>query len=161
MSLEFGRYIQETGLVFENRADRLKEYKAWKKQNKIYEETKTEQHHADDLDLNKIFPKFDKAGMARLKSQVTIDENKLVDLVGMDYTKSKMDLARIETEFNQLPSGVRAKFDNNPGKYHQYLSRPQKASEEVKTIVPESDTPSTTKINKEAPTEPNSAPGEG
>lgn len=157
MSKAFGDYVEQSGLVFDNREDRLAEFRRWKKETKVYGESRTEQHHADDLDLNKVFPKFDKAGMARLKQQVTVDEEALMDLVGMDYTKSMMELKRVESEFNELPSGVRNKFKNEPGEYLKYLSRPQKAAEEVKEIVPEVDTPKKEDTQPVAPTEP-SAP---
>lgn len=136
MSREFGEYVRNSGLVFDSKAEERNEYKKWIKGKKVYGETLTEQAHKDACDLNHIIKKYDRKGVMRLQQQVTVDEEALLDLVGFDYQTAEQNLARVRSEFEMLPSEVRFKFRNDPGEYLKYLSRPQKAADEVKEIIP-------------------------
>lgn len=136
MSLGFGNFVKKNKLLFASKEERDQAWKDYRKGQKIFEETLTQQDQAIQVDINHLFKKYDRKGIARLQSQVEIDENKLVDLVGFDYQKGMESITRINTEFAELPSGVRAKFENDPAKYLAFLSRPAPAKDDVHEIVP-------------------------
>lgn len=132
MSQEWNNYCKETGIDPMDKVSQKMWYREKKKAAGLAAEKRVEQAHKDTCDIGLQIRKYDRRGFARLKSQVDFDEEALLDLTGFDYKESMDAIARVNSEFEQLPSRVRNEFDNDPGRYLKYLSEPGKAADKVK-----------------------------
>lgn len=94
----------------------------------IVGETMTQQHHADDCDINKIMKKH------RKDRAIIIDgarKGLFADLIGApDYMESIKIIQRANDAFHTLPSSERARFENDPKKFIDYLSDKTKLDEQ-------------------------------
>jgi len=88
----------------------------------------TEQSHAKECDVNLIIRKYDKTGLI---DHITKFEARFGDLRGLDF-KEAMDLVtNASSMFEQLPSNIRAKFDNTPEKLLEFMEKPENRAEAI------------------------------
>lgn len=71
----------------------------------------TEQAHKNQCDINKIVARFDRDGII---THVSKFEGRFGDLSGTDFKQMQDQVAGAKTMFEALPSGLRARFDNDP-----------------------------------------------
>lgn len=135
MSMAFKRYIEKSGLVFDSPEERMNAWREWKRGQKVYETTRTQQGQKDETDINKIMGRLDKKGIARLKSQVQVDEVNVADYSGMDYQKSMEMIAKIQSTFEALPSAVRKTYNNDPEAYYKELMKPTPAVKDIQDNI--------------------------
>lgn len=79
---------------------------------------RTEQHHKNECDVNRIIKKYDKTGVIHHVSKF---EAEFGDATGPDF-KSAMDLVvRSQANFDQLPSNIRKRFKNSAGELLAFM----------------------------------------
>jgi hypothetical protein len=85
------------------------------------EPTRTKQSLAEDLDVNKIIKKYADTG---IRLDAANFEGIYGDFDGMDYREALEKLDQAENLFMQVPSRIRAEFDNNPGAFIEFATDP-------------------------------------
>jgi len=116
---------------------------------------RTKQCFKDTCDVNKILRQYDKTG---LLTHVNEAQKRYGDFTQVnEYQVSLNIVNEAKASFAALPSNVRKEFDNDPGKFMEFISNPQnldkmvemglavkpskQAPTEVVIINPEGDTP--------------------
>lgn len=112
------------------------------------EPTKTQQQFKDDVNINKIMKKYHSTG------QITHLNNRqgvFADLsTAQDFFDSVNTLKKAGEAFDQLPSAVRRKFNNDPGELLEFIHNPDNFEEGVKLgifdpkqpkLTPQTETP--------------------
>lgn len=103
------------------------------------EESLTQQHFKDETDLNVILPRMGFTDGSQLPAAMSPDyyNGEIVDITDMQRMADEglgaiMRQQRDAVErFMQLPAKIRAQFENNPAKLHQWVSDPRNADEAV------------------------------
>lgn len=84
--------------------------------------TKTHQSMAEDADINTIMRRFGQTG--RLPDDLRTPTYADYDQV-LDYHSAMNAVADANSQFMKLPPAIRARFDNDPGKFLDYASDPE------------------------------------
>ena len=84
----------------------------------------TEQHHKDEVDVNRIVARYNKTGVI---DHLNDFEAKYADLTGYDYQDAQNTIAAANSMFEGLPSDIRKKFDNDPVAFLQFTDDPKNA----------------------------------
>lgn len=80
----------------------------------------TQQQFKEECDVNNILAKYKKTGML---NHVNKHQGNFGDFASVDdYQTSLHKLMIAQQSFNQLPSELRNKFDNDPGKLIEFIS---------------------------------------
>ena len=112
----------------------------------------TEQHHKADTDINNIIRKYDRTGLIQHVNRATAAYG--------DYTESNeyQDALNVvlaaDRSFMGIPSHIRAKFDHDAGKFFEFATDPQNASEMVElglAIAPVKESPMKVEVVNTAP----------
>lgn len=77
--------------------------------------TKTDQAH--ECEINFIVSKFHKTGQI---THLAKQEGAYGDFQDMDFEKAMNMITEAKTMFEELPSSVRAEFDNDPGRFVEF-----------------------------------------
>lgn len=139
--------------------------------NPIYNDGRTKQSFKDETDINKILKRAQKTGTI---SHLNKHEKRYGDFANFDFFDAQLQLAAGRTIFDELPSELRAEFNQNPADFFEYvndpanvdrlgellpaLAAPGRQQLEIKPIV--ADTPAEPEIPPEAPEAPPEAPTE-
>lgn len=109
----------------------------------------TEQAHKDRCDVNKIMRKYDKSGLI---THVSKFEAEFGDTTGIEF-KSMMDkISSAQSSFNELPSAIRTRFDNEAYKLLQFMDDPNNRDEAIKLgLVRSTWTPETDGLGEHVP----------
>lgn len=90
----------------------------------------TQQHFKDECDINKIIERFTRTG---LLPQYPGDNMEYGDYTSVaSYHEAMTILANAQAQFDSLPSSVRDKFDNDPAKMLDFVSKQDNIEESVK-----------------------------
>lgn len=90
----------------------------------------TQQYFRDDCDINKIIERFTRTG---LMPQYPGEEMQYGDYTSsVDYHEAMTIVAQAREQFEALPSAVRDKFDNDPAKMLDFVSKQENIEESVK-----------------------------
>lgn len=93
------------------------------------EEGKTQQHFAEEVDINTIVERFGLTG----KMPDFIDLPTTSDFVdAMDFHSAMNEVKRAEAAFLTIPPDVRRRFDHDPGKLLAFLEDDRNREEAVK-----------------------------
>lgn len=88
-----------------------------------------QQQHKDAVNANRIVEKFERTGlMPPIRSGGVYGD---VSEIG-DYQAAIEQVARAEEAFMELPAKVRDRFDNDPGKFLEFVGEPANKDEAVK-----------------------------
>lgn len=88
-------------------------------------ESKVEQSHRDEVNINSILLRYHATGTVPQVGPGTYG-----DFTGaVDYHESLNRLAAAEKDFFSLPSNVRKKFENDPGRLLDWIDDPENAEE--------------------------------
>jgi len=87
---------------------------------------KTKQEFKDESDINKIMARYQQTG---LLSNVTTKLPQFADVDGQTFYDAMLVVAESKTLFEQLPSLVRTKFENDPGKFLDFVHDPKNLPE--------------------------------
>lgn len=93
------------------------------------EPSRTQQQFADSCDINNI--------MRQYNNNLNALQEPIRGFYGdfsnaPDYMSARLSIVQAQESFDQLPSAVRSRFDNDPGKLLQFLDNPQNQDEAIK-----------------------------
>lgn len=86
------------------------------------EPSMTKQSLAEDLDVNKIIKKYNVTGILQ---KATDFEMNYGDFTGADFNKAMNTVADANSLFEQVPSEIRAQFQNQPGAFIDFATNPE------------------------------------
>ena len=124
------------------------------------EQSMTKQSFKDECDINKIMDKFQRTGLI---NHYAAHAPTYGDASPVDYLEALQTIATAQEMFDELPSSVRKRFNNDPAQFLEFAENP-KNIEQMREYglapPPLSDTqPDTPKPKRaSAPTEPSEAP---
>ena len=94
-------------------------YKKPKYQGLVFpEQSLTEQHHANDVDINEIVQKYTLKEFRENHLAKDTPQN-YGEFINFDYADSMNKLSQIQTDFANLPSKERLQYDNDPMQWYQ------------------------------------------
>ncbi len=85
---------------------------------------RTEQSHTKACNINSIMQKFQKTGAIE---HLRRHPPKYGDVTGADFLAAQVLVAEHKTVFEELPSQLRAEFDNDPAQYLDFVVDPENA----------------------------------
>jgi phage internal scaffolding protein len=91
--------------------------------------TRTEQHHKDACDINIIIKKYDSTGLINHVAKGVAEYGDYTEV--NEYQESLNKVIKAQNSFNLLPSSIRKKFENNPGKFFEFATDPKNYKELV------------------------------
>lgn len=94
----------------------------------------TEQSHAKSCDVNRIVKRFERSGirMEKVPGYVDLSGAKFGDFSdGVEYLDACNSVIKANESFMELPSGIRAKFSNDPGLFLDFASNPDNKDEMI------------------------------
>lgn len=95
-------------------------------------DTEVQQHLAADTDINRIVARYMTTGVIP-PDQVSQRQAIFADATAVgDYQDMLGVITAVSEEFIQLPSDIRARFENNPARMIDWLSDPSNYQEAVK-----------------------------
>lgn len=92
------------------------------------EPTRTQQHQADETDINLIVRRYIQTGVL---PQAAL-EPLYGDFETLDFHTAQNRLRAAQEAFLRIPAEIRARFENDPGKFIEFASNPENADELVK-----------------------------
>ena len=85
-------------------------------------ESLTQQHYKDECDIINIIKRHDRNGIIE---HVQRGQARYGDFSEVSDYREALDLVRdAQNEFLSIPSDIRKKFDNDPGKFYEFVSDP-------------------------------------
>lgn len=94
------------------------------------EPTRTQQHFADEVDINQIVARALKTGDVSIFTPR--ERGEYFDCSDYEDYQSSLDyIAGIEDDFRSLPSNVRKEFGHDPHKYVQFMTDPANLSKAI------------------------------
>ena len=97
---------------------------------------KTEQAHKHDCDINNIIKKYNRTGTIE---HVRYIEPKFMDASALDFKTTMDKMKKIEQKFEEIPSAIRKRFDNDPGKFYAFMENPDNKNEAIKIGISRTD----------------------
>lgn len=92
------------------------------------EPTRTQQHQADETDINLIVKRYQQTGM--------LPQGRLQPLYGdfetLDFHTAQNKIRAAQEAFAAIPAEIRARFNNDPGQFIEFAANPENADELVK-----------------------------
>lgn len=89
---------------------------------------RTKQSFKAECDINQILARFLKTGVLDF---VQKNKPRYGDVTGLDYQSAVLKVAGAKTMFNELPSQLRARFDNDPGTFLSFIEDERNLDEAV------------------------------
>lgn len=94
-------------------------------------ESLTQQHFQEECDIINIIKRHDRNGIIE---HVHRGKARYGDFSEVTDYREALDLVKsAQEEFNQIPSDIRKRFDNNPGKFYEFVSNPD--NKDRKSVV--------------------------
>lgn len=90
----------------------------------------TQQQFKEECDVNNILAKYKKTGMLNHLNKHQANYGDFSDL--NDYQTNLDKVMHAQNTFNELPSNIRSKFENDPGKLIDFLSKEENNEEAIK-----------------------------
>ncbi len=87
------------------------------------------QSFADECNINNIMAKFNKTGILEHENKRKPRYGDLIDAV--DYHSSLNKTIEAQDAFDNLPSAIRSRFNNEPGEFLEFVDNPENAEELV------------------------------
>ena len=84
----------------------------------------TRQAHKDECDINHIMARFQKTG---LLSHVAAFEGDYAEYAEIDFHTAMNQIAAAKSMFETVPSNIREEFDNDPGRFIEFVNNPENA----------------------------------
>lgn len=89
-------------------------------------ESMTKQSFKDECNINNIMAKFQKTGMI---NHYANHAPQYLDIPAIDYHEAQNIIATANSMFEELPSSARAKFENNPERFLEFVQNPANIEE--------------------------------
>lgn len=87
---------------------------------------RTKQSFKAECDINTIIARFLKTGILDFTSK---NQPRYGDTTGMEYTAACQTVAAAKSLFNELPAALRARFENEPAKFLDFVQDKRNADE--------------------------------
>lgn len=100
---------------------------------------RTRQSFKEECDINNIMARFSRTGVLDFVNRL---EPRYGDVTGLDYQQAMDVVATARSMFEDLPSALRARFENDPAQLLDFMADPANRDEAVKLGLsprPESD----------------------
>lgn len=118
------------------------------------DENMTEQHHAEDCDINNIIAKYTRTGVLGDPFAMPSVSAQFGDFTAIsDYQTAMNNLIQAQQAFEALPAALRKEFDNDPAKLLDFLGKEENRDEAIRLgLIPRpvdtsnSTTPSATPV---------------
>lgn len=91
------------------------------------EPSMTQQHMAADCDINNIMSRFEKTGLLEHTNVYKGEYGDFADAV--EYHEAMDMVIAAQDMFMSLPATIRARFDNDPSRFLDFVDNPQNRSE--------------------------------
>jgi phage internal scaffolding protein len=91
-------------------------------------ESRTEQSHKADCDINNIIAKFDRTGLLVSRNDKTPDYG---FATSQSFQDAMFVVAQAQTMFNEMPESVRERFEHDPAKLLDFVNDPNNAKDLV------------------------------
>lgn len=115
-------------------------------------ESLTQQHYKDECDVINIIKRHDRNGIIE---HVQRGQARYGDFSAVSDYREALDLVRdAQSEFMSIPSDIRKKFDNDPGKFYEFVSNPENKEELIEMGFIET---SKASVDESSPTDKNSS----
>lgn len=88
------------------------------------DETKTEQSHKDEVDINAIVRRHGMDMIAKTSKVVALEYDENPD---NNFEETMNMIAKAQSSFESLPHQVRKEFDNNPARFMDFVQNPNNA----------------------------------
>lgn len=89
----------------------------------------TKQSHRDECDINRIMAKYEKTGVI---DHVNTYQGNYGDATGVtSYHQAMNQIRAADDAFMSLPSQIRAKFQNDPGTFLEFMDDPENNDEKI------------------------------
>jgi phage internal scaffolding protein len=137
----------ETTITFRTAYDPHKKYVF-----KTSGESLTQQHFKEECDVINIIKRHDRNGIIE---HVQRGQARYGDFSEVADYREALDLVRdAQQEFMSVPSDIRKKFDNDPGKFYEFVSNPDN-KEELKKMgfIEPKEAPELSSVGANAPSE--------
>jgi phage internal scaffolding protein len=85
---------------------------------------RTKQQFKDECDINHIMARFQQTGLLDF---VNRGQPQYIDVTGHDYQNAMLTIANANTLFQQMPSALRAEFNNSPQEFVEFCENPANA----------------------------------
>lgn len=93
------------------------------------EPSRTQQQFKDDVNINKIMAKYKKTGMIK---HINPNSGVYADMTNIgSYQEAMETVINAQNAFQDLPSNIRAKFQNNPQELINFLKDPRNDDEAI------------------------------
>lgn len=93
-------------------------------------ESLTQQHFQEECDIINIIKRHDRNGIIE---HVQRGQARYGDFSEVSDYREALDLVKnAQDEFMSVPSDIRKQFDNNPGKFYEFVSNPDNKDELIK-----------------------------
>lgn len=86
---------------------------------KFTQPTLAQQHSKEEVDINNIMKRYIKTGVI---DHVTKYKPQYTENTMQDYQTSQNIIIKADNMFQELPSQVRKQFDNDPGRFLEFVS---------------------------------------
>lgn len=83
---------------------------------------RTKQEFKDESDINQIMARYMRTGLI---DNVTTKLPQFADVQGQDFYEAMQIVAESKTLFEELPSKIRTEFENDPGKFLDFVHNPE------------------------------------
>lgn len=90
----------------------------------------TEQHHKTEVDINNIIRKYGPSLIAQT-SMLAGRDFQFDDVTNNDFQEAMFKVTKAQQTFDQMPADIRKRFDNNPGKFLDFIHDPKNVDEMV------------------------------
>lgn len=108
-----------------------KAYKPRKRVQIKMSDSRTEQSHANECDINQILSQYIKSGT--FNANLLEKHNKLYgDFTGHDFEEAQNLIAKAQSLFEELPAIVRKRFNNSPVQFLDFAGDENNMTEMVK-----------------------------
>lgn len=117
--------------------------------------SRTKQSFKDECDINNILKKFQKTG---LLTHVAQYQGQYQDLPSdLDFQASINQVLAAQAAFSSLPSSIRARFENDPARFLEFVGNPANEKEmvEMGLAKPRPDAPAPDEPPANEPAAPN------
>lgn len=104
------------------------------------------QEFKDECDINVLMARYQKTGI--LPESIKDDEGRFLDCTEYDFQRSMEIVAGASSLFEQLPSGIRTRCDNDPAKLLAFVSDPANREEARKLGILREDSQSLPSTDK-------------
>lgn len=105
-------------------------------------EGRTEQAHVGDVDINQIWAK---ALIGQKSDYIKEYGGRYGDATSLDFLQANILISNAQEMFDALPSEIRSRFQNQPGKFMDFVQDPENEQELIKLKLanpkPEDDSP--------------------